>query len=130
MLIHTVAIKVEIKVEMAKEIRMTLRVIKFLQMLPDRAVIQGRILHKKEGSDRLSPLIFSSSQVPTTPGNHSKNTARRRPTMLLLFPMTQLLNQPSHLLRMCRLAEKLLRLLEEIPDPLRLIDLSLIPRRS
>lgn len=76
MRIHTVAIKVEIKVGMAKEIRMTLLVIKFLRILPDRAIIQGRILPKKESSDRLSRPIFLSSQV-LTPGNHSKNTARR-----------------------------------------------------
>lgn len=49
---------------------------------------------------------------------------------LLLLPMIELLNQPSHLLRTRQLAEKFLPLLERIPDRPHLIDLFLIQRRS
>lgn len=48
---------------------------------------------------------------------------------LLLLPMIELLNQPSHL-RTRQLAEKFLPLLERIPDRPHLIDLFLIQRRS
>lgn len=120
---------VEIKVETAKEIRLA-PVIKFLQIVRDPLIIQGRILPKEESSDRPSPLIFSSSQVPTIPRNHNKSIVRRRPTILPLLLTAQLLRQPSHLLRTFRLVEKLLQLLERTPDLLRLMHLFLIQRRS